>query len=160
MKYLYDISGGYAHEPSEGVFNEGQFSGSAVIYDEFNEITESAHEYDEWFIYSYEFNAGGYEFSGKNGKIKRFISSNSLVIDNPEWGGESEAIFIVTTGPGAIPLERFSFSVPNSNNIELDDGTIIHFHGITFENRQLVNPCPPIFLFSKIWDWLRRLFGK
>lgn len=162
MKYLYEISGFYVHQPSPGEYNEGQLAGEAVIYDYFNEITDPVNPYDEWFVHSYSINAAGYSLSGINGKIERYINSNSLRIDNPSWQGESEDIYIVHTGPNAIPVESMSFNshVPEPGFFDLEDGTSMKITTIRFEKRRIVDTCPPRCFLSFLCEWLCRLFGK
>lgn len=162
MKYLYTVSGFYVHQPSPGEYNEGHLSGEAVIYDVFNEITEPPGSvYDEWYVHSYNFNAAGYAFEGKNGKIKRFETSNSLIIDYPSWTGESEQIYITNTGPNAIPPESMSFNDQGGQSFfDLEDGSSMKITTIKFEKRRIANPCPPRCFLSWICEWLCQLFGK
>lgn len=146
MKYKYTIEGAFSHESSAGSFTEGQISGSAVLYDTYNELTETNNEYDEWDIFSYQFMTGDYVFKGVNGVIQRFISSNSLYLNGPEsqsWG-ESENIYISYTGPGAVPPEKISFSMPVPNKFEMSDGTFIHINGLVFSNRVIVGDHVPL----------------
>jgi len=158
-KYIYEVSGSYTHEPSPGVYNEGSLTGSAVILDTYNEITDPANDvndYDEWDVFEYEYNAGTYHFSGKNGLIKRYTNTNSLLMDSPTWA-ESEQIYIVNTGPGAVPPETMHFGEPVPAHIDLDDGTKLYFHGVSFKNRKIIDTCPPGCWFC---GWICRLFGK
>ncbi|MCK4824417.1 hypothetical protein KA005_52175 [bacterium] len=162
MKYKYTIEGVFSHESTTGEFTEGQVSGSAILYDTYNEITDPVNPYDEWDIFSYQFMTGTYVFEGVNGVIKRFINSNTLYLNGPEsqsWG-ESEDIYITHTGPGAIPPEKMSYSKPDPSKFEMSDGTFIHIDGLVFSNREIVRePCTLrmliICLFSFIRNWWR-----